>query len=81
MKKTLVEWKEGRRKSKEKDGGDRGEGVTVRSTPSIIDYELSPPEAPDVNQAASVSTGLFKAAKTHLPLSSSFLLLLATKIC
>lgn len=35
----------------ERDAGDRGEGITERSIPSIIDYELNPPEAPDVNQA------------------------------
>lgn len=42
------------RRKKEKEeryGVDRGEGVTVHSTPSIIDYDLSPPEAPYVSQA------------------------------
>lgn len=37
--------------SEERDGVDRGEGIAVRSPPSIIDYDLSPPEAPDVTQA------------------------------
>lgn len=40
-----------KKESEERDGADRGEGVTLRSTLSIIDYDLSPPEAPDVNQA------------------------------
>lgn len=34
-----------------KDGEDREGGVGPCFTPSIIDYEPSPPEAPDVNQA------------------------------
>lgn len=33
--------------SEERNGVDREEGVT----PSIIDFDLSPPEAPDVKQA------------------------------
>ena len=36
-----------RTKSEKKDGVDREEGVA----PSIIDFDLSPPEAPDVKQA------------------------------
>lgn len=30
---------------------DREEGETVHSTPAVIDFDLSPPEAPDVNRA------------------------------
>lgn len=37
--------------SEERDTVGGGEGVTVLFARSIIDYDLSPPEAPDVNQA------------------------------
>lgn len=46
-------------------------GATLSSAPFIIDYGLSPPEAPYVSQAVQVSAILFNAANTHQPSSSS----------